>query len=62
MKKLFAAAILAVTLIGASGTAFAANNVSKEAVTLGGQTVAQCAQMMDRGVSQCVNSSCNMQQ
>lgn len=62
MKKLFAAAVLAVTLIGASGTAFAANNVSREAVNSGGQSVAQCARMMERGVSQCVNESCSMQQ
>jgi hypothetical protein len=61
MKKKIALAILAITLIGTSGTALAANNISKEAVSLGGQSVAQCAQMMKRGVSQCVNSSCNMQ-
>lgn len=62
MKKLFATAVLAITLVTASGTAFAANTISQKAVSSGGQSVAKCAQMMDRGVSQCVNaSSCSMQ-
>jgi hypothetical protein len=62
MKKLLAIAILSVTLLSSSSTAFAANNVSQMAVNKGGQSVAQCAQMMDRGVSQCVKaSSCSME-
>jgi hypothetical protein len=62
MKKLFAIAILGVTLLSSSNTAYAANNISQLAVNKGGRSVAECAQMMDRGVSQCVNAStCNMQ-
>jgi hypothetical protein len=63
MKKLLAITILGLTLFSSSGTAFAANNVSQMAVNKGGRSVAECAQMMDKGVSQCVNSTgCNMQQ
>jgi hypothetical protein len=61
MKKLFAIAILGVTLLTASSTAYAANNVSQMAVNKGGQSVAECAQMMDKGVSQCAKSTCSMQ-
>jgi hypothetical protein len=57
MKKLFAITILGLTLLSSSGTAFAANNVSQMAVNNGGRSVAECAQMMDKGVSQCVNST-----
>lgn len=61
MKKLFAITILGLTLLSSSGTAFAANNVSQMAVNKGGRSVAECAQMMDKGVSQCVNSTgCDM--
>lgn len=60
MKKLFAIAILGITLISTSTTAFAANNISKMAVNMGGRSVAECAQMMDTGVSECV-TTCNMQ-
>ena len=63
MKKLLAITILGLTLLSSSGTAFAANNVSQMAVNKGGRSVAECAQMMDKGVSQCVNSAgCNMNQ
>ena len=62
MKKLFAIAILGVALLSASSTAFAANNVSQLATTKGGRSVAECAQMMGKGISECVNTSgCNMQ-
>ena len=62
MKKLVAIAILSVTLLSSSGTAFAANNVSQLAVTKGGQSVAECARNMDRGISSCVNmSACDVQ-
>ncbi|HWT75311.1 MAG TPA: hypothetical protein VN258_11440 [Mobilitalea sp.] len=62
MKKILAIAILLVTLVSSSGTAFAANRVSEMAVNNGGRSVAACAKMMDRGVSQCVKgSACNMQ-
>lgn len=62
MKKLFAVALIFVTLVSSSSTAFAANHVSEMAVNKGGRSVAECAQMMEKGVSQCVNGSeCNMQ-
>ena len=62
MKKLIAIAILGVALLSSSSTAFAANNVSQMAVNKGGRSVAECAQMMENGVSKCVNAStCNMQ-
>lgn len=62
MKKLFAIALLGVTLLSSSTTAFAANTVSETAVNKGGQAVAECAKMMDKGVSECLQaSSCNMQ-
>jgi hypothetical protein len=62
MKKLFAIAILGITLLTSSSTAFAANNVSNLAVTKGGQAVAECARNMDRGISNCVTmSACNVQ-
>ncbi len=62
MKKLFAIAILSVTLLSSSSAAYAANNVSQMAVNNGGRSVAECAQMMERGVSHCANAStCDMQ-
>ena len=61
MKKLLAIAIVGITLLSSSGTAFAANHVSQIAVNKGGRSVAECARMMDQGVSECVNSSgCDM--
>jgi hypothetical protein len=62
MKKLIAIAILSLTLISSSSTAFAANNVSQMAVNKGGLSVAECAKMMEKGVSSCVTASgCSMQ-
>lgn len=62
MKKILALAILVGSLMATPGTAYAANQVSQMAVKEGGQSVAQCAQMMDRGVSQCAKAqTCNMQ-
>lgn len=61
MKKLFAVALLGIVLLGSSQTAFAANNVSEMAVTKGGRHIAECAQMMERGISECVTSTgCSM--
>lgn len=60
MKKIFAIAILGITLISSSTVAFAGNNVSNMAVNMGGRSVAECAKMMDQGVSQCIKT-CNMQ-
>ena len=34
-----------------TGSAFAANPVAEKAVTKGGQHIAECAQMMERGIS-----------
>jgi len=36
-----------------SSTAFASTEVSQMAIEKGGQAVAQCAQLMDKGVSEC---------
>lgn len=61
MKKLFAIAILSAALLTTYSTAYAATSVSQTAVNNGGQSVAACAQMMNKGVSQCLNASgCNM--
>jgi len=48
------AAIIGIILLASSNSALAANNVSRMATSKGGQQVAQCAQQMDKGVSQCV--------
>lgn len=62
MKKLLGIALLGITLLSTSTTAYAANTVSQTAVNNGGQSVAECARMMDKGVSECLqSSSCNMQ-
>ncbi|MDF2543620.1 MAG: hypothetical protein K0S47_3338 [Herbinix sp.] len=62
MKKLIAITIFSLTLISSSSTAFAANHVSQMAVSKGGRSVAECAQMMEKGVSSCVtDTGCNMQ-
>lgn len=54
MKKILSVAVLGVILLASTNSAFAANNVSRMAVSKGGQQVAQCAQSMDRGISDCV--------
>ena len=53
MKKLLSIAIVGVLLLGSSSSVFAANNASNMATTKGGEHVAECAQEMDKGVSQC---------
>lgn len=53
MKKLLLLAITAVSLFATSNQAFAVTNVSEMATTKGGKHVAQCAQKMDRGISEC---------
>lgn len=61
MKKLFSIALLGVLFMASSNSVFAANNISNIATTKGGQHVAHCAQMMDKGVSQCVQATdCEM--
>ena len=53
MKKLVYVAVIALALLGTTPQVFAANNVSQMAVVKGGQAVAQCAQTMEKGVSEC---------
>jgi hypothetical protein len=53
MKKLLSTSILAITLFASSTEVFAANLVSEMATTKGGIHVAECAQKMDRGISDC---------
>ena len=53
MKKLVYVAVFALALMLTTPQVFAANNVSQMAVFKGGQVVAQCAQTMERGVSEC---------
>jgi hypothetical protein len=57
MKKLVFVAVIALALLGTTPQVFAANNVSQMAVNRGGQTVAQCAQNMEKGVSECAKLS-----
>jgi hypothetical protein len=54
MKKYLSLSVLSLLIFASSTTAFAANNVSRMAVEKGGQHVAQCAQQMDFGISQCL--------
>jgi len=54
MKKVTSIMVVGMILLSSSNSVFAANNISKMATTKGGQHVAQCAQQMDKGVSECV--------
>lgn len=54
MKKYLSLTVLSLLIFATSSTSFAANNVSRMAVEKGGQHVAQCAQEMDLGISQCL--------
>ncbi|KJS88766.1 MAG: hypothetical protein JM58_00365 [Peptococcaceae bacterium BICA1-8] len=56
MKKLLTSALTGVMLLSFSGFAFAANAVSEMATIKGGQHVAECAQSMDKGVSECAKA------
>ena len=53
MKKTIAAGMLSLLLIASGSQSFAANAVSNMATEKGGRAVAECAQNMDRGVSEC---------
>ena len=53
MKKIITVAATFVILLTFSSSAFAANAVSQMATTKGGQHVAQCAQTMEKGISEC---------
>jgi len=54
MKKPITLALTGLLLIALSSTTFAANSISQMATTKGGQSVAECAQTMDKGVSECL--------
>lgn len=54
MKKILSVTALSLIILASSSTTFAANNVSNMATTKGGQHVAECAQKMDRGISECL--------
>lgn len=60
MKKLLSITIVGMALLASSNSVFAANAVSEMATTKGGQHVAECAQKMDRGISECASlPECN---
>jgi len=54
MKKFLSLAIAGIILIGSSNSIFASNHVSEMATTKGGLKIAECAQKMDKGISECV--------
>lgn len=51
MKKMITMILMVLTLMAFTGSAFAANPVAEKAVAKGGQHIAECAQMMERGIS-----------
>lgn len=53
MKKIATVITTGLMVLAFSSTAFASTAVSEMARNKGGQTVAQCAQTMDIGVSEC---------
>jgi len=53
MKKLFSVSALVLVLLTSSTQVFATSHVAQMATTKGGRHVAECAQMMDKGVSEC---------
>jgi hypothetical protein len=60
MKKFTIVLATGLFLLAFAGNALAANAVSQMATENGGQTVAECAQMMDKGVSECAKMTiCN---
>ncbi|HSQ34306.1 MAG TPA: hypothetical protein VLM81_05470 [Peptostreptococcaceae bacterium] len=54
MKKLLSITLVGMALLASSTSAFAVNKVSEMATTKGGQHVAECAQKMDKGISECL--------
>lgn len=54
MKKLLSMMVIGIMFLGSANTSFAANHVSQMATEKGGRHVAECAQTMDLGVSECV--------
>lgn len=62
MKNIIKVVLAATMLLSFSTAAFASTAVSDMAVTKGGEHVAACAQMMDKGVSECAQMpECGMQ-
>lgn len=53
MKKIITIITTGLMILAFSSTAFASTAVSEMAINKGGQAVAQCAQTMDKGVSEC---------
>lgn len=53
MKKIIFALIASFVILGSSTQAYAANMVSEMAVNKGGQSVAECARTMEKGISEC---------
>lgn len=53
MKKILSTFALAITLLSLSTQVFASSLVAEMATTKGGRHVAECAQKMDKGVSEC---------
>ena len=61
MKKIAIFVSTAAMVLSFSSFAFAENAVSQMAISHGGKAVAQCAQQMDKGVSECAKMPvCNM--
>jgi len=57
LRKMTITFIAVFTMVLLSGSAFAANRVSAMATEKRGRHVAECAQMMERGVSACATGS-----
>ena len=53
MKKILSISALVLTLLTVSTQVFASSHVAEMGTSKGGQHVAECAQMMDKGVSEC---------
>lgn len=53
MKKILFLFIAAAVILAPTQKVYAVNMVSEMAVTKGGQSVAECAKSMDRGISNC---------
>jgi hypothetical protein len=53
MKKILSVSALVITLLSASTQVFAANHVSEMATSKGGRHIVECAQKMDKGISEC---------
>lgn len=53
MKKIVTVITTGLMVLAFSSTVFASTAISEMARNMGGQAVAQCAQTMDKGVSEC---------